>query len=154
MWREIELPYKYMNFEKTAILETIGNAYRFIEIGMDDWQLAISNKPEDYLDPEPIDSTIALRAAMQMTFAQMLIGLVAMGWITKAEGIAWLGGTVPLVVNTLITSLPADQQFAALARAVRPSVVQRLDSLVIALAAIQGRTEAQMDAFFVTYAAV
>ena len=94
------------------------------------------------------------RSALQMTFAQLLIGLVAMGWITKAEGVAWLDGTLPVAVTGLIASLPTDQQFAALVRAKRPSVVQRLDGLVLALAALQGRSEADMDAFFVTYAAV
>ena len=119
--------------------------------GRDIFAAALAANPAPFVapPPKPVD-----RAAMQMTFAQLLIGLVAMGWITKPEGIAWLGGTVPVAVNTLIASLPVDQQFAALARAVRPSVVQRLDALVVALAAVQGRTDAQMDTFFVTYAAV
>lgn len=94
------------------------------------------------------------RAAMQMTFAQLLIGLVAMKWITKAEGIAWLDGTLPAAVSGLIATLPVGDQFPALVRAKRPSVVQRLDGLVLALAALQGRSDEDMDQFFVTYAAV
>lgn len=124
-----------------------------IEIGSDRWDEFLSYNPAPYV-PEPLPPVVEPRISMQLTFAQLMIGLVAMGWITKPEGIAWLGGTVPVAVNALIASLPADQQFAALARAVRPSVVQRLDALVVALAAVQGRTDAQMDAFFVTYAAV
>lgn len=89
-----------------------------------------------------------------MTFAQTLIGLVAAGWITEAEGDAWSDGTLPVAVTSLIASLPADHRFAARVRAKRPSVVLRSDPLVNALAAAQGRSPAQMDAFFTTYAAI
>ena len=89
-----------------------------------------------------------------LTFAQMLIGLVAEGWITRAEGEAWLDGMLPTPVALLIAKLPVAAQFPAIARAKRPSVVNRDDGLVVALAATQGRTAAQMDAFFTTYAAI
>ena len=119
--------------------------------GRDIFASALAANPAPFVVPPepPVD-----RAAMQMTFAQLLIGLVAEKWIITAEGMAWLDGALPAAVTALIATLPADQQFAAVARAKRPSVVQRLDGLVLALAALQGRTEAQMDAFFVTYAAV
>lgn len=94
------------------------------------------------------------RQSMTLTFAQLLIGLVAEGWITEAEGEAWLAGTLPAAVLAVIGTLPAQAQFAAKARAARPSVVERLDPLVVALAAAQGKTEAQIDAFFTSYAAV
>lgn len=89
-----------------------------------------------------------------LTFAQMLIGLVAAGWISRAEGEAWLNGVLPAAVTVLIATLPQDQQFPATARAKRPSVINRNDGLVTALAATQGRTAPQMDAFFTTYAAI
>ena len=89
-----------------------------------------------------------------LSFAQMLTGLVAQGWITEAEGDAWLEGTLPAAVLGLIAGLPAEQRFAAKARAARPSVVERSNPLVLGLAAIQGVTEAQMDAFFIAYAQV
>jgi hypothetical protein len=94
------------------------------------------------------------RAGMELSFAQMLIGLVAEGWITEAEGEAWLVGTVPAAASALIATLPQGQRFAAKARAVRPSVVQRADPLVAALAAAEGKTEDQLDTFFLTYAQV
>jgi hypothetical protein len=87
-----------------------------------------------------------------MSFAQLLIGLVTEAWITKAEGEAWLVGTLPSPVLALISSLPADQQFAAKARAIRPSEVLRNNALVMALASYTGKTEAQIDTFFRTYA--
>lgn len=88
-----------------------------------------------------------------LSFAQLLIGLVTEGWITEAEGDAWLSGTLPDPVLALIATLPVDQQFAAKARAIRPSTVVRADPLVVGLGAAQGKTSAQMDAFFTTYAA-
>jgi hypothetical protein len=90
----------------------------------------------------------------ELTFAQLLIGLVAEEWITQMEGEAWLAGTPPAAVETLISGLPVEQQFAARARAVRPSVVVRSDPLVIALATMEGKTSEQMDTFFRTYSQV
>jgi hypothetical protein len=92
--------------------------------------------------PAPIPQTA------QMTFAQLLIGLVTEGWITEAEGDAWLAGTPPAPVLALIAQLPQGQRFAAKARAVRPSVVLLSDPLVQALGAMQGRN---LPAFFNTY---
>lgn len=92
-------------------------------------------------------------APAQMTFAQLLIGLVAEGWITEAEGDAWLEGRIPAAALALIGTLPEAQRFAAKARAARPSVVLRNDPLVVALAAAQGRAD-DLDRFFTTYAAV
>jgi hypothetical protein len=103
--------------------------------------------------PPPGPSAEAMRATMSLTFAQLLIGLVAEEWITQAEGEAWLSGTLPAPVLALIGALPPAAQFPARARAVRPSVVLRLDPLVTALAAAQGKSDAQLDDFFTTYAA-
>lgn len=103
--------------------------------------------------PPPMDIT-EQRAQMTLSFAQLLIGLDAEGWLTRVEAEAWLDGTPPAPVNALIASLPAEQQFAAKARAKRPSVVERLNPLVVGLAAAGGKTDAQLDAFFATYALV
>ena len=94
----------------------------------------------------------AKRDRMKLTFAQLLIGLVTEGWITEAEGEAWLTGTLPAPVLSLIATLPAEQQFPAKARALRPSEVLRNDSLVASLGAAQGKTPEQLDTFFQTYA--
>ena len=88
-----------------------------------------------------------------LSFAQLLIGLVTEEWITEAEGGGWLVGTLPAPVLAVIATLPAGQQFAAKARAIRPSAVVRADPLVAALAAAEGKTSAEIDAFFTTYAA-
>ena len=93
--------------------------------------------------PEPVQT-------VQISFAQLLIGLVSEGWITEAEGDAWLAGTPPAPVQGLIAQLPEGQRFAAKARAARPSVVLLSDPLVQALGAMQGR---DLPAFFNIYGA-
>lgn len=105
----------------------------------------------DFVDPTPPPP---VRIPQEMTFAQLMIGLVTMGWITEAEGELWLTGTVPPNVSALINSLPQNQRFAAKARASRPSVVQRNDSLVLSLAQMQGVTSEQLDQFFTTFSQV
>lgn len=95
-----------------------------------------------------------VQSAQSISFAQLLIGLVAEGWITQEEGEAWLKGTLPPSVLATINLIPVEQQFAAKVRATSPSVVLRNDPLVEMMALAQGRTAAELDAFFTTYSAV
>lgn len=96
--------------------------------------------------PAPVPASI--------TFAQLLIGLVTEQWITQSDGEGWLTGTLPAAVTAVINTLPEGQRFAAKARALRPSEVLRADPLVAAMGAAAGKTEAQIDTFFRTYAQV
>lgn len=105
------------------------------------------------VDPQPLAAAV-LRDMMSLSFTQLLIGLENKGWLTTAEAEAWLDGVLPAPVVAVIASLPADQRFAARARAKRPTMVERLNPLVVALAAAVGKTDDELDAFFVTYAAV
>lgn len=89
-----------------------------------------------------------------LSFAQLLIGLVTEAWITEADGEAWLAGTLPTAVLTVIDGLPAEQRFAAKARALRPSQVLRSDPLVAAMGTAAGKTAEEIDTFFRTYAQV
>jgi hypothetical protein len=117
-----------------------------------DGGFAAIDPPEPEPKPEPEPPTIEdRRAGMSLTFAQLLIGLVAEGWITEAEGDAWLEGRIPSAARNLIGTLPQAQRFAARARAARPSTVLRNDPLVIALASAQGKAD-DLDRFFTTYA--
>lgn len=90
----------------------------------------------------------------EITFAQLLIGLVTEQWISEFEGEQWLQGVLPPQVTTLIESLPQNQQFAAKARASRPSAVLRMDPLVVQMGAAQNKTPEEIDQFFRTYAGV
>jgi hypothetical protein len=98
------------------------------------------------------DEPVIVPQTVSITFAQLLIGLVAEGWISEAEGEAWLTGTPPAPVLAAISGLPEGQRFAAKARAIRPSVVLLNDPLVQQLAALQDKT-AELPAFFNTYGA-
>ncbi len=112
--------------------------------------------------PEEIEAALAQRAeaqdfvrsTMSLSFAQLLIGLVAEGWITEEEGDSWLMGSPPVGVLALISTLPQEHRFAAKARAVRPSAVLRSDPLVQALGAAQGKTPEELDVFFTVYSGV
>lgn len=117
------------------------------------FQSALAMGPQAAPSGPPPEQAL-VRSFMRLSFAQLLIGLVAEGWITQAEGTAWLAGTPPAVVNALIAQLPAEQQFAALARAVRPSEVLRLDALVVDMGQAAGKTPEELDIFFQTYSNV
>lgn len=104
--------------------------------------------------PTPAEILAQERAEMQLSFAQLIIGLVTEAWITEADGDGWLTGVLPSTVLTTINLLPAEQRFAARAKAARPSVVLRLDPLVEMMALAQGRSPAEIDTFFRTYASV
>jgi len=102
--------------------------------------------------PDPI---IAERAAMTLTFSQLLIGLVSMKWITEVEGETWLkGNELPAEVTAMIAGLPVEQRFPAKARALRMSVADRMDPLVLALAQGRGVPPEDMDVFFQTFGKV
>lgn len=89
-----------------------------------------------------------------LSFTQLLIGLITEEWITETEGEAWLSGTLPIGVLTLIDSLPSTQRFTAKARALRPSEVVRSDYLVNAMATTSGKSDGDIDNFFRTYSGV
>jgi hypothetical protein len=112
--------------------------------------------PEEIAQAEAAEAAAEarVRAALTLTFAQLLIGLVTEAWITEAEGEAWLTGTLPAPVTTLIATLPANEQFSAKARALRPSIILRMDPMVVTLGANQGKTPEEIDTFFRTYASV
>lgn len=111
---------------------------------------ATINAPVE-LPPSPEEAIFKERSRMTLSFAQLVIGLVAEGWITEADGEGWLQGVLPPSVLATINLIPADQRFAAKAKASRPSVVERTDPLVGMMAMAQGKTDAEIDAFFRTY---
>jgi hypothetical protein len=105
-------------------------------------------------EPFVDESAKVVENIAELTFAQLLIGLVKEDLISEPEGEAWLAGLAPQIVTDLIATLPEENQFAAKARALRPSSVLRSDPLVSALAQIKKMSPAELDTFFNTYAGV
>lgn len=102
--------------------------------------------------PEVVEARkLEVRQTMRLSFAQLVTGLVAEGWITEAEGDAWLQNVLPATVLALISTLPVEQRFAARARASRPSEIDRMNSLVQGLAVLRGKTPDELDQFFITW---
>lgn len=90
-----------------------------------------------------------------LSFAQLLIGLVSEGWITAEEGRAWRDrAALPKQVSDLIATLPIEQQFAVETRAFAPTQVMRSDPLVSSMAIAAGKTDTELDDFFCRYAQV
>lgn len=102
----------------------------------------------------PVPDQNAVRATMSLSLAQLLIGLEAEGWLTTAEAEDWLDGILPGAVLALIATLPANEQFAAKARAKRPAAVERTNALVVLLGQQAGKSEEELDAFFLRHASV
>lgn len=114
---------------------------------LSDWSLPF------VFDVAPPDPAV-VRAGMRLSFAQLLIGLVAEKWITDAEGEAWLEANLPAALQAVIATLPQEHQFPARARALRPSQIERLDPMVDMLGAAQRVSPEGMDEFFTKYMAV
>lgn len=105
--------------------------------------------------PEFGRNRAVLRARMRLSIAQALIGMVAEGWITEAEGRGWAeGNALPDAAEALIAQLPEGQRFPARARLLRASTFERADPLTDALGEAAGLTPEQIDAFFETWADV
>ena len=117
--------------------------------GADIYEIAMAMGPAPYVAPPVPPAPIP-----NLSFAQLLIGLVTEQWITEVEGEAWLAGTLPTAVLTVIDSLPQEQRFAAKARALRPSEVLRSDPLVTAMGTAAGKTTEEINTFFQTYSGV
>lgn len=135
--------YKYLSDTIVAV---------FDEDGISRMSMLASAVPEEETIL-PADTAVQ-PVPQSISFAQLIIGLVTEGWITQAEGEAWLVGTLPTAVEAVINSLPANQRFIARARATRPSEVLRSDPLVASLAAAQGKTTEGIDNFFRTYSLI
>lgn len=105
--------------------------------------------------PAAAPDLAARRAGMSMSPRQLILGLHAHGFITGEEAVAAAtAGAMPAAVATVVATLPADAQIAARVTWARMTVVLRTDPLVDLLAASQGLTAAEVDAFFAACAAL
>lgn len=146
----MEILYKRLGNPVTFVATVGGLPYHITEDDAlyEEALVAGANAPTEPApsSPPPIQIT-------SMSFAQLLVGLVAEGWITAAEGRNWRDNSVlPPPAANLIASLPTDlERFAAETKALRPSVVLRNDPLLQSLATLQNKTPQQIDTFFNTY---
>lgn len=86
---------------------------------------------------------------------QILTGLALVGWITEAEAEAALTtGARPVAVDTVINSLPEEHQFHARMKWAGFRNAYRNDEMVAALAAVEGKSEQEIDAFFILCAGI
>ena len=114
---------------------TFNGNYLYTEMIKDGIEIAPYVAP-----PEPVPQTITAR--------QLRIGLVLAEWITEAEAIAWRKGeALPAPVQTVISAMPADQQFIASETAYSMSVAERSNSLLFgaAQAAMPNATEQEIS---------
>lgn len=103
--------------------------------------------PEPDAGPPPVPYAISRR--------QIITGLAKVEWITKQEAIDALStGARPAAVEAVIATLPEDDQFDALTKWIGFTEAYRDDPLVLALAAAEGKTEAEIDDFFRMCAAI
>ena len=103
---------------------------------------------------DPTADLTLWRAAAALTDVQLLIGLVEEQWISVAEGASWRDGILPPQVVALIDMLPEGQRFGASVRALRGRRIERLDPLVEAMAAAQGKSAGELDGFFQVYSQI
>lgn len=148
---------EFRNAERSIIARWLTDSdVEIVEPSHPEWaEIAATAAP--YVAPSEQDiaaqALAAERATMQLSFAQMLIGLVSEGWITAQEGRAWRDRVaLPAPVVALIEALPEAAQFAAETRALAASTIPRTNDLVIGLASANGKTPEQLDDFFRTYA--
>lgn len=109
--------------------------------------------PEEVLEEE--------RAAMSLSFAQFVVGLVEQQWVSPQEGSAWLSGSaLPAAVEAALGTIPETAEggsmprLRARARALRPSEVQRNNELLLLMASMQNASPEDLDGFFRSYAAI
>lgn len=105
-------------------------------------------------EPSPDEIAAAARSGMSLTRRQVIIGMVLEGLISQAEGIAMsTAKTPPAAVETMLAEMPEPQQTVARITLADFTVAYRLDPMVALFQTAGGLTDAQMDAFFVGYAA-
>lgn len=110
-----------------------------------------------YLPPLPVPPPVP----QELSFSQFVIGLAELGWITDAEAETWLAGNgLPAGVEAVLSQLPASApggvkpRLRARARAMRPSVIERNNELLLMMAQARGATAEQLDDFFHAYVVV
>ena len=86
---------------------------------------------------------------------QILTALGIKGWITMDEAEAALAtGAKPAAVLAVINSLPEEQRFPARMKWAGFQHAYRTDAMVLALAQVEGKTDAEIDDLFILAASI
>lgn len=118
------------------------------------YDAALKAKPAPYVAPPP-PSPESLRPAMQLTRRQVFIGMAASGLITAPEAIAAASiGKPPATVEAAFLLMPAADQTAARITFGAFQTAYRDDPMTALFQVTAKMTDAQMDTFFTTYAAI
>lgn len=109
-----------------------------------------SDEPPPPAQDSPLD-----RQAMQLTRRQVFIGMADAGLITAPEAIAAAAiGTPPAAVEAAFLLMPPAQQTPARITFAAFQTAYRTDPMTALFQATAKMTDAQMDTFFATYAAI
>lgn len=145
------IAYVFEGEDYDALIETA------IANGCTEW-LVVEARPEPgarlvggvVAAPAAVDPAAA-RATMTVTPRQLFIALASPPWsfITPAEAVAAaMTGEMPAAIETAMAGLSPVEQMAARVTFARMQTVERLDPLVILLAAVAGASAEDMDQFF------
>jgi len=84
-----------------------------------------------------------------------MTGLALVGWISEQEALDALAtGARPAAVEAVINGLPGQDRFAARMKWIGFQTAYRDDAMVAALATAAGKTEQDVDEFFVLCAGI
>lgn len=114
---------------------------------------AVIDPPEPEPEPEPAVPPVVPQSVSRF---QIITGLALVGWITEQEAEdAAATGEIPAAVAAVISALPDDTaKFVARMKWRTFHTAYRDDELVNALAAAEGKSQADVDAFFTMCATI
>lgn len=85
----------------------------------------------------------------EITDRQFFQAAALAGMITKDEAIAMMAsGVIPAALNSAMSVLPADQQFAAKMKIIGARLFQRADPFLNVLGGAMGKSSADIDGLF------
>lgn len=105
-----------------------------------------------WVSPEPVSS---VEVPNSITRRQLLIGLTTEQIITTEEAIqAATSGTLPSLLNNIISSLSPTEQIGAKITWATMSVCEKNNQLLLAAMTALGKTPQDLDNFFIKYSKV
>jgi hypothetical protein len=105
-----------------------------------------------FIDPNPSIGPIEPSVPANISPRQLILGLLSAGLISADEALAAAkGGVMPAAVAAVVQSLPADKRTVAEVTWARMTVVERSDPLVGLLAQSAGKTEEDINQYFIDW---